>query len=121
MFHNLKNYDAYLVLQECGKFEFKINGIPNGLEQPLIYISTTFLSSSLESLVKNVGENNFRKLNQEFDSKVLGLVNQKGFYPCEYIYDFEKFNKILLSKSEFYSSLSCKGISGKGYQNVLKI
>ena len=28
-FHNLKNYDAHLILEEFGKFECKINGIPS--------------------------------------------------------------------------------------------
>ena len=32
VFHNLKNYDAHLIMQELSKFYFKINIIPNGLE-----------------------------------------------------------------------------------------
>ena len=32
-FHNLKNYDAHLIIQELGKFHFKINSIPNRLEK----------------------------------------------------------------------------------------
>ena len=32
VFHNLKNYDTHLIMQELGKFNFKINIIPNGLE-----------------------------------------------------------------------------------------
>ena len=32
VFHNLKNYDLHLVMQELGKFNLKINIIPNGLE-----------------------------------------------------------------------------------------
>ena len=31
VFHNLKNYDSHLIMQELGKFNFKINVIPNGL------------------------------------------------------------------------------------------
>ena len=36
----------------------------------------------------------FQYLTQEFDSNILDLVNQKGFYPYEYMSDFEKFKKI---------------------------
>ena len=32
VFHNLKNYDSHLSMQDLGKFNFKINVIPNGLE-----------------------------------------------------------------------------------------
>ena len=33
VFHNLKNYDSHLIMQELSKFNFKINVIPNGLEK----------------------------------------------------------------------------------------
>ena len=32
VFHNLKNYDSFLTMQEQGKFSFKINVITNGLK-----------------------------------------------------------------------------------------
>ena len=32
VFHNLKNYDSDLIMQELGKFNFKTNVIPNGLK-----------------------------------------------------------------------------------------
>ena len=39
-----------------------------------------FFSSLLDSLVKNLGKDDFMYLSQEFDSKVLDLVKQKAFY-----------------------------------------
>ena len=36
VFHNLKNYDSHLIMQELGKFDFKINKIASELEK---YIS----------------------------------------------------------------------------------
>ena len=33
IFNNLKNYDSNLIMQELGKFNLKINVIPNGLEK----------------------------------------------------------------------------------------
>ena len=32
VFHNLKNYYSHLITQELGKFDLKINVIPNGLK-----------------------------------------------------------------------------------------
>ena len=55
--------------------------------------SLQFLSSSLESLVKNSNKDDFEYLSQEFDKKKIDLVKQKGFYPSEYITDFEKFKE----------------------------
>ena len=48
------------------------------------------LSSSLDSLVKNLNKDGFKYLSQEFDDKVLDLVKEKGFYTYEYMSDFEK-------------------------------
>ena len=41
--------------------------------------SIQFLSSSLDSLVKNLNKDDFTYLNQEFDNNVLDLFKQKGF------------------------------------------
>ena len=66
VFHNLKNHDSHLVMQELGKFNFKINVIADGLEKymsfninnKLMFIdSFQFLSSLLDGLVKNLGKN----------------------------------------------------------------
>ena len=63
VFHNLKNYDSYLTMQELGKFNLKINVIPNGLKKYMSFSVNNmlrfidnfqFLSSSLDSLVKNL-------------------------------------------------------------------
>ena len=64
---------------------------------------------------------NFKHLCQEFDRKVLDLAEQKRFYPYEYTFSFEKFNKTLPGKNEFFSSLSDQGISDKEYQHVIKV
>ena len=75
-------------MQELGKFDFQINVIPNGPEKymifninsKLIFIdSFQFLSSSLDSLVKILGQDDFNYFSQEFGSKVLDLIRQKEF------------------------------------------
>ena len=66
-------------MQELGKFSFKINVIPNGFKKYLSFNSNNnlvfidsfqFLSSSLDSLVTNLGKDDFKYLSQEFDSIV---------------------------------------------------
>ena len=46
-----------------------------------------FLSSSLDSLVKNFDKDDFKYLSQEFDNNVLDLFKQKGFYLYEFMPD----------------------------------
>ena len=58
----------------------------------IIIDSFQFLSSSLDSFVKNL---------------------DKRFYPCEYMNDFEKFKAELPCKERFYSSLIGKRINDK--------
>ena len=79
-----------------------MNVIPNELEKYMSFSinnnlsfvdSFQFLSSSLDSLVINLGKDDFKNLSQEFDNNVLDLVKQKGFYPYEYMSDFEKFKE----------------------------
>ena len=55
-----------------------------------------------------MGKDGDQYLSQEFNGKVLDLVEQKGFYPFEYKSDFEKFKEELPSKENVYSSLMGK-------------
>ena len=77
--------------------------------------SFQFLSSSLDSLVKNIAKEDFKYLRQEFDNNLLDLVKEKGFYSYEYMSNFEKFKEQLPSKEKFYSSLTGKELSDKEY------
>ena len=82
--------------------------------------SFQFLSSSLDSLVKHLSKGEFKYFSQKFNSKVLDLVKQKGFYPYEYMSDFEKFKEQLPSKEKFYSLfLTGKKVSDKECVHVL--
>ena len=129
VFRTLKHYDSHLIMQELGKFNFKINVIPNALEKyvsfiinnKLIFIdSIQFLSSSFDNLIENLSEDDFKYLTQEFDNNVLDIVKEQGFYPYEYMSDFEKFKKELLSKEKFYSSLTGRKPTEK-YEHDLSV
>ena len=60
--------------------------------------SFQFLSYSSDSLVKNSTKDGFKYLSQEFDNNELDLGKQKGFYPYEYMSDFENFREQLPRK-----------------------
>ena len=89
-------------MHDLGKFNLKTSIIPNELER---YTSLTindklsfvdsfqFLRSSLDSLVKNLKEYDFKYLSQQFDNDVLDLVKLKRLYPYEFMADFKKFKE----------------------------
>ena len=89
IFHNLRGYDSHLIMQETGKFDKKISVIPNGLKKHmtftisdnLVFIdSMQFMNSSLDALVKNLLEMDFKYLLQECIGDLLELVRQKGLH-----------------------------------------
>ena len=66
-------------MKELGKFNFKINVIPNGLEKYMSFSINNklsfidifrFLSSPLDSFVKNLNKDDFKYFSQEFDNDV---------------------------------------------------
>ena len=64
-----------------------------------------FMNSSLDKLVKNLSDEDFKYLVEEFGSENLELLKQKGDYPYEYMNSFERFNEEKLpARKYFYSS-----------------
>ena len=131
IFHNLKGYDSHLIFKELSKFDAKISVIPNGLEKykafalnkNLVFIdSMLFMNSSLDKLVKNLGDKHFKYLSEEFSNEQLKLVKEKGIYPYEYMSYFKKFKeKKLPDKCKFFSSLKDCGINEKEYQRSINM
>ena len=52
-------------------------------------------------------------MSQKLDNNLLDLVKQEGFYPFEYMSDFEKFKEQLPSKEKCCTSLTGKKIVTK--------
>ena len=52
-----------------------------------------FMNSSLDKLVTNLSDDDFKYLNEEFGSKNLKLLKQKGAYPYEHMSSFERFDE----------------------------
>ena len=80
-----------------------------------------FLSSSLDGLVRNLYQDGFKYLIQEFDNNILDLLKKKGFYLDECMNDSEKFFKKLSCKAKFYSQLNDRKISDKEYEHILNV
>ena len=78
VFHNLRGYDHHLIFHEPKKIYVKIDVVLNRLENYIAFIlnkslvvidSMQFMNSSLEKLVKNLSDNGFKYLTEEFASK----------------------------------------------------
>ena len=83
IFHNVGGYDSHLIIKGISNFDVKVSVIPNGQEKymaftintNLIFIdSMQFMNSSLDSLVKNLSDNDFDYLSEKFSSEFLELV-----------------------------------------------
>ena len=90
----LRGYNSHLIIKEIGKFDVKVIVIPNGLEKymdftvnkSLVFIdSMQFMNCSLDSLVKNLSNNEFKYFSEKVSGKLLGLVKGKRVYLYEYM------------------------------------
>ena len=67
--------------------------------------SMQFMNFSLDSLVKNLVDEDFKYLVKEFGFKNLELLKHKGAYPHEYMNSFKRFvKKKLPARKHFFSS-----------------
>ena len=55
--------------------------------------SMHFMNSSLDKLGKNLSNEDFKYLVEEFFSENLELLKQKGDYPYDYMNSFDRFNE----------------------------
>ena len=81
------------------------------LNKSLVFIdSTQFMNSSLEELVKNLSDDDFKHLTKEFSSKNTELLKETGVYPYDYMDSSERFNEEKFPDEEcFYSSVKDGG------------
>ena len=78
IFHDLKGYNSHLIFKELSKFNVKVSVIPNGLEkymaftinENLVFIdSMKFMNCSLDKLVKNLSDKDFKYFSEEFSGE----------------------------------------------------
>ena len=141
IFHNLRGYDSHFIMQEIGaivknhaytnnkgeKCQMNINAIPNNMEKYMAFMlgnhltfidSFQFMSSSLDKLVSNLPRESLKYTSQKFKGEKLDLMARKGVYPYDYMDSFNKFNKKLPTKEEFYSVLKDEHISDEDYKHA---
>ena len=79
----MRSYGSHLIFNELDKFNVKISVIPNGfknymvffLNKTLVFIdSMQFMHSSLDKLVKNLSDEDFKYFVEEFGSENLELL-----------------------------------------------
>ena len=93
------------------------------INKNLVFIdSMQFMNSSLDSLVKNLSDNDLECLSEEISGDLLKLVKQKAVYPYEYMNSFKKFSEDKLPDTcKFFSSLKGECISEKGYLTSIDV
>ena len=74
-----------------------------------------FMNSSLDKLVKNLSDEDFKYLVEEFGFDNLKILKQKGAYPYEYMHSFKRcYEKKLCARKYFYSSIKKGKINQDG-------
>ena len=81
-----------------------------------------FRNSSLDSLVKNLSDIDFRYLLQQFSDEFLKLINEKGVYLYEYMNNFKRFfDDKLVHRGKFYSSSKDERVNDKDHLHVVNV
>ena len=142
-FHNLKNYDAHLIIAKANELNIELNQnkridvIAQNSEKFITFSfgacqfkdSFAFLTASLDKLVRlNKYEGNekikdwdtrfrYTSTNPYIKSKTdLNLLTDKGVYPYDYMNSWDKFDETKLPKKEyFYSQLYQENITDEDY------
>ena len=93
------------------------------IDKNIIFIdSMQFMNCILDTLVKNLNDEDFKYLSEEFSSEKLKLVKGKGIYPYEYLNSFKRFNEDKLpDKSKFFSSSKHHRINETDYDRAIKV
>ena len=117
VFHNYSRYDSHMFFKRLvdlkkDKVKFKI--LPKTNEEYIavkygcirFIDSYRFLSESLDKLVKNLDEDDFKILKEEFPDK-WQYLNKKLAYPYEYFNSIDDYKKPVdnLEKEDFFSKL----------------
>ena len=80
------------------------------LSKNLVFIdSMQFMNSSLDKLVKNLSDEDFKYLVKEFGSEHLAIFKQKGVYSYEYMNSFKRFDEEKLPARKYFFSSTKKG------------
>ncbi|XP_053206942.1 uncharacterized protein LOC128391119 [Panonychus citri] len=132
VFHNLKNFDAHILIKAIQTKMYKqINIIPQNTEKYISFSfdnikfidSYAFLSSSLDILSQDLDEafkNSF--LLQQFRPEDLNFVSAKASLPYDYLNHFDRFEETSLPCYEFfYNKMKRENIDRNVYDNMIAL
>ena len=146
VFHNLSGYDAHLFIKELGKNSRDMEVIAKNKEDYISFSvdvavdkyvdkegnekekltelrfidSFKFMSSSLDSLTKNLVSGGKQLFGfEDYSELQYALLTRKGIYPYEYVSSWDHFEEMQLSPIEaFYSKRNMFSISSDNYQHA---
>ena len=149
VFHNLSGYDAHLFIRELGahtsdmeviaknkedyiSFSIKVpvgsyidkNGEEKDKLIELRFIdSFKFMSSSLDSLTKNLVSGGKKLFGfEDYSELQYDLLTRKGVYLYEHVNSWDRFNETQLPPIDvFYSNLNMSSISEEDYQRAQRV
>lgn len=140
-FHNFSSYDCHLFIKELLKtipgtthiipqnkelyisLSHTVNvGFGNTLEYRFLD-SLRFMASSLDTLAKNLSDDNFCSVREHFPNDIeFNLMKRKGVFCYEYLSTFDKLNERKLPDiNNFYSSLNDKHCSQEDYEHAKNV
>lgn len=139
LFHNLSNYDAHFIVHALNFMSGKIEIIPQNKEKYISFSKTLdingysvclrfldsfkFMASSLDSLAKNLKEDQFRELRKEFpDENDFRRLIRKGIFPYEFVSSYDSLQTTSLpNQNQFYSSLTNTNVSDYDYKHAVDV
>ena len=120
---NKEDYISFSIKVSVDKYIDK-NGKEKEKLIELRFISSfKFMSSSLDSLTKNLVSNGKQLFGfEDYSELQYDLLTRKGIYPYEYMSFWDRFEEMQLPAIEaFYSKLNMSPISSNNYQHVQRV
>ena len=146
VFHSLSGYDTHLFIRELGAHTSDMKVITNNKEDYISFSikvpaekymdkkgeekdklielkfidSFKFMSSSLDSLTKNLVSGRKKLFGfEDYSDLQYDLLTRKGVYPYEYIKSWDRFEETQLPPiNAFYSNLNMSSISEEDFQHA---
>ena len=116
---NKEDYTSFTIKVPVEKYTDKEGNEKDKLIELRFIDSFKFMSSSLNSLTKNLVSKG-RKLFgfEDYSEQQYDLLTRKGVYPYEYVNSWDRFNETQLPPIDaFYSNLNISSISEEDYQH----
>ena len=121
---NKEDYISFSVDVAVDKYVDKEGNEKEKLIELRFIDSFKFMSSSLDSLTKNLVSSGGKQLFgfEDYSELQYDLLTRTGIYPSEYMSSWDRFEEMQLPPIEaFYSKLSMSSISSNDYQHAQRV